>query len=204
MSIIMVFLEDNSLFFWQTSFMSMLGYCSYFSLFLLCSVTDCHIILVLVSKFLVFCAYCLKLFLLTRFNRDNFEILKTNQCETYFNFLFFNSFSQLNIFHFQQAAISSLQPTMRPRSYMRPLAPASSVRVPPTVHPTVDHDTQKIPLNAEVLITQSPQQTKPNVHMNVNGKCIVCSKFALYLCSKCQLFWYCSPQCQVSRRSPFS
>uniref|UniRef100_A0A8W8JPF1 MYND-type domain-containing protein n=4 Tax=Magallana gigas TaxID=29159 RepID=A0A8W8JPF1_MAGGI len=49
----------------------------------------------------------------------------------------------------------------------------------------------------EVLITQSPQQTKPNVHMNVNGKCIVCSKFALYLCSKCQLFWYCSPQCQL-------
>lgn len=35
------------------------------------------------------------------------------------------------------------------------------------------------------------------MHLNVNGKCIVCSKFALYLCSKCQQFWYCSPQCQV-------
>lgn len=93
---------------------------------------------------------------------------------------------------------------MRPRSYMRPLAPASSVRVPPTVPPTVIHDTQKIPHNTEVLITPSPQQTKQNVHMNVNGKCIVCSKFALYLCSKCQLFWYCSPQCQVSKKSPFS
>ena len=31
----------------------------------------------------------------------------------------------------------------------------------------------------------------------VNGDCIMCSKFALYLCSSCQKFWYCSPSCQV-------
>ena len=31
----------------------------------------------------------------------------------------------------------------------------------------------------------------------VNGDCVMCSKFALYLCSSCQKFWYCSPSCQV-------
>lgn len=31
----------------------------------------------------------------------------------------------------------------------------------------------------------------------IHGRCILCGKYSLYLCSSCKKIWYCSPQCQV-------
>ena len=97
---------------------------------------------------------------------------------------------------FQQAAVYTQPPAIRPRPHFRPLAPVSSARVQPIGTPRIA-SSKTTPPSTEVVYPQISQQSQPSMHLNVNGKCIVCSKFALYLCSKCQQFWYCSPQCQV-------
>ncbi|XP_061196754.1 uncharacterized protein LOC133205028 [Saccostrea echinata] len=104
----------------------------------------------------------------------------------------------------QQAAISSTgQPSMRPQGYLRPLAPINSAK-PQVGALKSSNNTKMRSDNTEILLNSSQQQQQQlhhhqqtNMHMNINGKCIVCSKFALYLCSNCQQFWYCSPQCQL-------
>ncbi|KAH3891322.1 hypothetical protein DPMN_015416, partial [Dreissena polymorpha] len=32
----------------------------------------------------------------------------------------------------------------------------------------------------------------------IHGRCVLCSKYALYLCSSCKKIWYCSPHCQLA------
>ncbi|XP_022340606.2 uncharacterized protein LOC111135135 isoform X8 [Crassostrea virginica] len=98
--------------------------------------------------------------------------------------------------HIQQAAVYTQPPAIRPRPHFRPLAPVSSARVQPIGTPRIA-SSKTTPPSTEVVYPQISQQSQPSMHLNVNGKCIVCSKFALYLCSKCQQFWYCSPQCQL-------
>jgi membrane protease subunit (stomatin/prohibitin family) len=100
------------------------------------------------------------------------------------------------------------QPSIRPQGHLRPLPPANSTRSQ-AADPTIGHSMKRMPNNLAVHVIPSQQQQhqqqhhhqqqqQSSLHTNMNGKCIVCSKFALYLCSNCQQFWYCSPQCQVS------
>jgi len=60
-------------------------------------------------------------------------------------------------------------------------------------HTPVTQNQRTIPMmspNMQANVT--PPQLQP-----ANGNCVLCGKFAMFLCSSCQKIWYCSQVCQV-------
>lgn len=59
-----------------------------------------------------------------------------------------------------------------------------------------------------IEIIEDDIDTKDAVKMDVDmphlqqihGRCVLCGKYSLYLCSSCKKIWYCSPKCQVSKK----
>ncbi|KAK3592653.1 hypothetical protein CHS0354_034731 [Potamilus streckersoni] len=64
--------------------------------------------------------------------------------------------------------------------------------VVPSEHPVTSQTSNMIPKEVE------PTSNKTEAHLQqINGSCVMCGNFSLYLCSCCKKMWYCSPRCQL-------
>ena len=56
----------------------------------------------------------------------------------------------------------------------------------------------KVPQDFSRKTGQDLEQGDMPHRQQVNGTCVLCGRYSLYLCSNCKKIWYCSPECQVS------
>ncbi|XP_052797419.1 uncharacterized protein LOC128229674 isoform X2 [Mya arenaria] len=57
----------------------------------------------------------------------------------------------------------------------------------------------KSDLTVEVEEPEEKSKREELPHLQqIHGRCVLCGKYSLYLCSNCKKIWYCSPGCQLS------
>jgi len=63
---------------------------------------------------------------------------------------------------------------------------------------TCDKKDKTVVKSSDSSEVNGTEVTEDMAHLQqIHGRCVLCGKYSLYLCSSCKKIWYCSPECQV-------